>query len=1159
MAQLPSLYELLTGIPSVDNPAIKQSANKATQELKQQIEKPYQEWKNKSTIDKLKYIASHPIKTINAELQYIQNKADELGDITHLNNLMSSVNKGISSVPLVGGTVAAFLPKSVGELLPSTVEEAALFAIPMAGEGGFFLKNLLKNATRFGVANVGIQGISDITQGKTPTLKELGTAGAIGATMGIGGTVIPKGLVKGSEAIKEVTPKIAKSFAEAVKETMPSLYIAGQKTGAFVDRHVITKITNHLSPEATFRIKGLNAPFYNNESAKSIASVASAIIVNKVEQTKDALAMFAKIAYDGELPYVNEYTGAYLAQALDDKSFGQTLGKMIANPQTREVAKQVLEFRKFIHDLRKETPAAEPYLKNQKGVILKKANEKNIKFVPYERYITHASHRDFSLMPKTLDVLKSAKSVTDKTTYARMQYNSILFPIEHYNINQIGQKFRNVKINPLDAKILTEHILDETKGFLKGDYQKLKEQIYSTISQLPLSTTRFGNIYKPLKKMFMEMIEDKNSKDPYRLALKYTNELYGEISAKQQITGAEFDKILDATVNKLIKNIEGFKNIPKEELEKIEEKYVEEFLSKFGDTTLSYKFLKKSFITPSPYKKVNEYFNPTPEGGLLKGLTNLKRFWLSFSPIHFRSLTFSNSYYTGDFNRSFEVLVKSFSSDKDFYNYILPQFRDVVNLLKEVPSAGFMLSGTADIKRSLDSIIKDKAGSTILQKIADKTVGKLDKALWDRMYNSYKINYLSDIYKKLKAGEITKETAAKLIHDGNVFFGGLPQFAIISPGLRNALRLLLLAPDWELGLLKQIGNALTGRNEQAVRYYYNILAFNAMTNSAISAFRGQQPSTTTPEFFKYVANGDIDKLFRQVYVVNGMPMNVSILGFEEEMPKMIADAVKVPLSLLGEHSDFLTALSTLVRDVLNKSSVGVQILNNLYGFATNPQQNASNLTKLILPFVFRPSYTGDISSSIISSFGFRAHELPKAKAAALLFTKDVNVNPKTIEKINEYITKYYTELQKARGTTINNIQRSYNYNLFSGILNNINPEAIPHFSTYYNKYELARQKGDTQTMSDIATALNDNAQKFYETVYKTISNSTAGKKLSENELQQLAVDIVNYALLRARQQASRTLVINPDNTNTTQNTTIQDTTNQEIPTPDQLYQQINQD
>ncbi|MEM0173026.1 MAG: hypothetical protein QXI16_00800, partial [Sulfolobaceae archaeon] len=453
--------------------------------------------------------------------------------------------------------------------------------------------------------------------------------------------------------------------------------------------------------------------------------------------------------------------------------------------------------------------------------------------------------------------------------------------------------------------------------------------------------------------------------------------------------------------------------------------------------------------------------------------------------------------------------------------HIKPKLDIINEARKEFPNISYILGGTADIPRDIKPFFDNKVTRWF------------DKALWDRLQTGLKTDSIADAYLKYKQGLLTPDQFIQHVNNINTFFGGIPSLKLINPTVWGIMRLTFLAPDWEISLLKQFGNAITLKDEQSIRFYYNVLAFNTYFNALLGAFRGVQPVTSSVgQIYDSIKHGDLGRLFSQMYSIAGHPMSVDVLGYEKEMPTLIYDTISVPMTLLGSTGDIGTSLKTVLRDISNKFAPYPQMISSLTNYINNKPNSGSQLLAAWLPFIFKPSLTGDtmqegLVRGVIGSTGARVYKRKLEAPIAELWTGRPNVTPSALQKILADIQQQYNTYQTATGTTDNRIIMSQWANLYGNILDRVNPDTIPRLTNILTRYKKAVASNNPKAIQQANQDLANTARAVLQKLYNTISYSTLGRMHTPEQNKQMAINILMFAYHEAKSKSSRQVKLSP--------------------------------
>mgnify|MGYP000169788722 CR=1 FL=1 len=230
--------------------------------------------------------------------------------------------------------------------------------------------------------------------------------------------------------------------------------------------------------------------------------------------------------------------------------------------------------------------------------------------------------------------------------------------------------------------------------------------------------------------------------------------------------------------------------------------------------------------------------------------------------------------------------------------------RDIVNTLRlSKPSfRKFIVNTYTEVSQELEdkgvpfmtyfgrpvTFSKEEGGRISKIILGNKYMKASENLLWGRMYPTYKLLSAKRIAKDLTNNVIDAKTAEYRLNMVNAFFGGLPELALRLPNdTKTTIRNLIFSPDWGLSLLKQMGYALHGQDEHAVRYYTNMLAYNIFIRQAFQLFTGQPNSLT-----QLKNEHSVNSLYSTTGNLGNNPVLFNVLGYEKEYPDLIFEPLK---------------------------------------------------------------------------------------------------------------------------------------------------------------------------------------------------------------------------------------------------------------------------
>ncbi|MEM5861319.1 MAG: hypothetical protein QXJ20_02900 [Candidatus Aenigmatarchaeota archaeon] len=450
---------------------------------------------------------------------------------------------------------------------------------------------------------------------------------------------------------------------------------------------------------------------------------------------------------------------------------------------------------------------------------------------------------------------------------------------------------------------------------------------------------------------------------------------------------------------------------------------------------------KRALITPFtdyyvafPFKDVIDYllleksvltYPKGPAGSFLFGFVTFpKVLMLSLSPFHALSLLKSYAYSTRDVIKAIEegyrfirqgVLpkipgIKALLKEppKDYVETMLDEagknIREVMRILRdqgieltEVPTTlmhqfelsrifGEARSIRKDIGGLIDSIRKGKR--ELLATELEKRLSLTQEIFWG-LYPYLKTKDLLEVAKLLEKGQITKEEFFKLADVINAYYGGMRELLKLDPAVRWTLRTIILAPDWQLSLLKQWGYALTYPQEKTISYLVSMLCYSYMMYHTIA--KTAEPDKDAREIMKDFIDRGLH--FKNPYEVltwyKNRMLRFDPLGYEKEAPELVMNIFR----LLYNPEE---ASRELVRIFFNRGAFVPNFLANLWEYRKGESPFFYSVpfwyTLLPFPFLIDSLITSHLEYNIpltdatlgalLQSLSYRVFVVPKSKILA---------------------------------------------------------------------------------------------------------------------------------------------------------------------------------
>ncbi|MEM0172925.1 MAG: hypothetical protein QXI16_00295, partial [Sulfolobaceae archaeon] len=402
---------------------------------------------------------------------------------------------------------------------------------------------------------------------------------------------------------------------------------------------------------------------------------------------------------------------------------------------------------------------------------------------------------------------------------------------------------------------------------------------------------------------------------------------------------------------------------------------------------------------------------------LIKFTIFSKRFLLSFSAFHLKSLIFSALYGMQPVNAGIESI---FMNPTDFAQVRQAYVRKIEKFIADNPDASLRTTlqrsiGMTNFK-DIDEIFNNIYGSKFLNTFKNASMF-MDKAMWERFYVIQKLDGLSNAIDRFKIdGDMDK--LRYRTDQLNVIYGGHAKLSLeLDPNMKSFLRLMVFAPDWLYTLFRQQADALTAKDINALRYVTNMLSYTIVMNNSLAAFTGN-PLPYNADFVKnclkdptYLPN-HLNDITTTETGISGHIARIDTLSYEREIFGLLVEPfVALYQSGFNKESAW-NALKEFMFRVTPKLSLGIRLISAL----NNKQSSPQDLFSLLVPYSLstlpnQPSLSqkitsGTIGTTILSSVGFRSYELsaPKAINEAVLHSNAFSNN--TIQAIQNQISQY---------------------------------------------------------------------------------------------------------------------------------------------------------
>ena len=402
-----------------------------------------------------------------------------------------------------------------------------------------------------------------------------------------------------------------------------------------------------------------------------------------------------------------------------------------------------------------------------------------------------------------------------------------------------------------------------------------------------------------------------------------------------------------------------------------------------------------------------------------------KALMLGLSPFHTISLAKSFTYSTGDLATAIEAVYDTNKAMLDYYQkaitfrfkgaeevaeeFIKGKRAEVVDILKDLypklKEVGVDLKELpVTLGRTLD-VAWMNAEANKMKEISRFLFGDRSPTaiIFEGMFPYLKAKDMQYVVDKalidikanpLKRQQIINDMIKNML-DVNWKYGGLPEFLMRSANARRAWRSILLAPDWQLSLIKQWGVPITAVNETRARYLSSMLAYNYLMYSLeMSKVRGYHDPVD-----------DYDKFLKSMLLNKKNPFE--LLGWNNFLYKIdFFSYEKEPLDWILAFKDIVTHgnFHEAIRIFFNRSSMPIRFVQGLAstvapehwgwkGLAVQfpflitlpiPIQNLINQKEM-----YDINVKGSLPITLLQSLSIRAQVVPATNMVAEMIRHDI--------------------------------------------------------------------------------------------------------------------------------------------------------------------------
>jgi len=488
-------------------------------------------------------------------------------------------------------------------------------------------------------------------------------------------------------------------------------------------------------------------------------------------------------------------------------------------------------------------------------------------------------------------------------------------------------------------------------------YEILEKQNYTFPMLIRSSVAEIRRLQDAFSKAGM------NKKDAMFSALSVYRRLY---STAEELSNKEISTI----EKELVSVLENPERLKTSELYGIVE------IDSFGNPVVDWKELENlinanaGYFTDVRYLKPLRYsidtiINPDAifkyeadmTGKSLLGWNFLMKYGLlAFAPFHARALLVSKAFSNADLFSIMPDYVKIVSlAKKPLENFRKQASEYFLSAQKIAQKHGITLPITFNFPK--DYITAEKILSTILgmsREKARKIVPYFyEYRIFEALYPYLKAKDTFTILKGLDKGIFTKQEAMRKLLDINTVYGGIPELLLMHPKINYALRMAILAPDWQLSLIKQFMGPVFGDTEHWLRYWSSMLAWNFLIT--INWDRLQHPEKSTSElisdFFGRI--NDYQKHpFTSMFTISNVPVVFDFLGFEAEAPQLFHHLYRAFEDAFKGEDIFTSLYKNMGEIFYNRSSAILKNIFNLYRtISPMEKQKPSALEFAPVPFV----------------------------------------------------------------------------------------------------------------------------------------------------------------------------------------------------------------
>ena len=327
-----------------------------------------------------------------------------------------------------------------------------------------------------------------------------------------------------------------------------------------------------------------------------------------------------------------------------------------------------------------------------------------------------------------------------------------------------------------------------------------------------------------------------------------------------------------------------------------------------------------------------------------------KAIMLGMSPFHTISLAKSFTYSTGDMATAIQSVYDTNKAMLDYYikmitlrprgaeavaeEFVKSKRAEVVDILKDLypklKEIGVDLKTLpVTLGKTLD-IVWMNAEANKMKEVSRALFGDRSPTaiIFEGMFPYLKAKDMQYVVDKAlidikanpsNAKQIINDMIKNML-DVNWKYGGLPEFLMKSANVRRVWRTILLAPDWQLSLMKQMVVPITAINEARARYLSATLAYNYLMYSLeMSKTRGYHDPVD-----------DYDKFLQSTLLSKKNPFE--LLGWDKFLYKIdFFSYEKEPIDWILAFKDIVTRgdFHEALRIYFNRSSMPVRFIQGL--------------------------------------------------------------------------------------------------------------------------------------------------------------------------------------------------------------------------------------